>query len=189
MSSPGIELVDEKNPAALRSEAERLRELLKEQRQSCSAMHDKLKEMDARYRREKTDKTAKEKVYHAKIAQLNSQLVGAIRRINHLINERSTKIKSANSHADYITSLEQKCSRKRIPTLAEEKSKHSQSVQSLLLDNSQYTAVAILDKENIKALKERSIESIRDIDQEILKAEEELEHGTFSVSNSSQSNL
>ena len=175
INSPVIELLDEKNPILLRNEVEKLHKELKERSLDCATMHNKLKELDERYRNEKADKITKEKAYHIKITQLSNQLVGAIRKINYLINEKNRKIRSDNSDANYIASLEMKYneSKRQIMTLP---------VSRLLKSNKSFQ---YSEKENIKAFKERNIESIKNIDKEISRVQEEL----FTESNKSSQSL
>ena len=165
--SPTIELVNDKNAVLLRNEIERLKEEIRNKTQDCATVYKELNNLNEKYQKEKNGKIKKEKLYQTKISQLNNQLIGAVRRINYLVEEKRKAIQIENNKEIYINNLEMELNKdkEQMSVLLNNKSNISQNISDSIATQ----------KEEIRTLKEQSVESIKSIDKEIIKAKKDLE--------------
>lgn len=139
-----------------------------------------------------------ERAYKTKINELKNQLVGAIRRINYLIEEKNRIFQDQAKRAQYVSKLELEVVRskneikaltRKFYNLAQSTKKQDENKEEGYSGrNKEYVSPSIkterryekcksggkTDKEYARILKEMSIQSLKDVDKEIKEAQEEV---------------
>lgn len=190
---PVPEPINDKSATVLRGEVERLQKELKGRELECRDSAAKFAKLDADYQALSVQKRVMEKNYSTKVSQLKSQLIGAIRRINYLLEEKRRTSQDSTKRSGYTARLELECVRSKenaktlvtkIRCLTQKDRKLDKLPQKEFSRVSEWSADAPGEGSatarsstgrKMKALRRNSIESIREIDREIRRAQDELE--------------
>ena len=177
---------------------------LKCKTQQCNILEGKIKNIEVEFEEQSRLKRTVEKTCNNKIAQLKNQLIGAIRRINYLIEEKKNLLENDIKKSKYLAKLEveyakskegvkrlkKECNvwrkRTRSKTRKTVKSSLSQMIKlaiGLWTTNKVkilYQLIAgintrrISPTKDLKSKKISNIESLKEVEKEIQRAQEEV---------------
>lgn len=181
--SPVPELVNDKNITILRSEIEKMQTELRIKTQDFNTLTNKFSELENKYdEAEKLKKTA-EKSYQTQIAQLKNQLVGAIRRINYLVEEKKKTNSESKKRSNYLSRIELEYAKskenaknltQKIYCLTQKDQKQTYSIRQRRESCGKISEFRNESTESIRALKEKNMQGLREIEKELQNAKSEM---------------
>ena len=162
------EPINDQNVFVLRNEVERLHAELKAKSHESVSLYQRLQILEEKQEEQEKFKKIAEKSYVNKISQLKSQLIGAVRRINYLVEEKKKNVIDEKKRVGYMAKLELEYAKTK-----ENVKSLSKRRGSVAAEDSQAAGTTVAAK--YATLKEKNLESIKNVDKEILKAKEELQ--------------
>ena len=141
----------------MRNELEKLQAELKGKNASLAVLQNRVKKLEEEHEEYSAMKKTIEKGYSRKIAQLQSQLIGSVRRINYLVEEKKNMLEDAVKRSHYISKLELEIIRSN--------NQIKELTSKLRLKNFPENKETI--REFAKTLKANSLESLKEVEREI----------------------